>query len=155
VNELIAQEAHTNYENIISVKNRIGKDLLVLGKLLKVNHDNKYYRTLNYDTWESFLAMPELSMSRFWAFKLIKVYEVWVDKYNVEPAKLDIDLEKLWLVSTMGVNEDNYEEMLEKARTLSRSDLRQLKSGDYEFEPEKYKVVICPKCGHEFKIYKE
>ena len=152
MNELIAQEAHTNYENIISVKNRIGKDLLVLGKLLKANHDNKYYRTLNYDTWESFLAMPELSMSRFWAFKLIKVYEVWVDKYNVEPAKLNIDLEKLWLVSTMGVNEDNYEEMLEKARTLSRSDLRQLKSGDYEFEPKKYKVVMCPHCGGEVKV---
>jgi len=152
VNELIAQEAHTNYENIISVKNRIGKDLLVLGKLLKINHDNKYYQTLNYDTWESFLAMPELSMSRFWAFKLIKVYEVWVDKYNVEPAKLNIDLEKLWLVSTMGLNEHNYEEMLEKARSLSRSDLRQLKSGDYEFDQEKYKVVICPHCGGEVRV---
>jgi len=153
VNELIAQEAHTNYENIISIKNRIGKDLLILGKLLKINHDNHYYRTLNYDTWESFLAMPELSMSRFWAFKLIKVYEVWIDKYNVEPAKLNnIDLEKLWLATTMGLNEDNYEEMLEKARTLSRSDLRQLKSGDYEFDQEKYKVVTCPHCGGEVRV---
>jgi len=152
VNEIIAEEAHNNYENIIGVKNRIGKDLLILGQLLKINHDNQYYKTLNYDTWESFLAIPELSISRFWAFKLMKVCETWIDKYNVEPAKLNVDLEKLWLTTTMGLNESNYEEKLEQARTLSRSDLRQLKSGDYEFNPEKYKIVICPHCGGGVKV---
>ena len=153
MNEIIAKEAHTNYENIIGVKNRIGKDLLILGQLLKINHDNKYYKTLNYDTWESFLAIPELSMSRFWAFKLMKVCETWIDKYSVSPAKLNIDLEKLWLTTTMGLNENNYEEMLEQARSLSRSDLRQLKSGkEYEFDSERYKMVQCPSCGHNFKV---
>ena len=151
MNEIIAEEAHNNYKDIISVKHRIGKDLLILGHLLKINHDNQYYKTLNYDTWESFLAIPELSMSRFWAYKLMKVYETWIEEFGVEPAKLDVDLEKLWLTTTMGLNETNYEEMLEQARNLSRSDLRQLKSGDYEFDPERYKVVICPKCGYEFK----
>jgi len=151
VNEIIAKEAHNNYENIIGVKNRIGKDLLILGQLLKINHDNHYYKTLNYDTWESFLAIPELSMSRFWAFKLMKVCETWIDEFDVSPAKLNIDLEKLWLTTTMGLNKDNYEEMLEQARCLSRSDLRQLKSGEYEF-PERYKMVICPHCGGEVKV---
>ena len=151
MNEIIAEEAHNNYENIIGVKNRIGKDLLILGQLLKINHDNQYYKTLNYDTWESFLAIPELSISRFWAFKLMKVCETWIDKYNVEPAKLNVDLEKLWLTTTMGLNESNYEEKLEQARSLSRSDLRQLKSGEYEFDSERYKMVTCPKCGFEFR----
>jgi len=93
-----------------------------------------------------------LSISRFWAFKLMKVCETWIDKYNVEPAKLNVDLEKLWLTTTMGLNESNYEEKLEQARSLSRSDLRQLKSGDYEFDSERYKVVTCPKCSFEFKV---
>ena len=151
MNEIIAEEAHDNYENIIGVKNRIGKDLLILGQLLKINHDNHYYKTLNYDTWGSFLAIPELKMSRFWAFKLMKVYEIWIDKYGVSPAKLNIDIESLWLTTTMGLNKNNYEEMLEQARSLSRSDLRQLKSGkEYEFG-ERYKMITCPMCGHEFR----
>ena len=47
-------------------------------------------------------------------------------------------------------NKENYEEVLEQARTLSRSDVRQLKSGnEYEY---KFKEIMCPKCGHSFRV---
>lgn len=149
MNEIIVKEAFKNHRYILDLKSRIGEDLLRLALLLKNSHDNKYYKTLGYDTWEAYLGTPEISMSRFWAFKLVKVYEIWVDKFGVNPAKLDIDMEKLFLTSTMATQE-NYEEVLEQARILSRSDVQQLKSGK-EYEP-RYKIVICPHCGGEVKV---
>lgn len=149
MNEVIVKEAFENHRYILDLKSRIGEDLLRLALLLKNSHDNKYYRTLGYTTWEEYLGTPEISMSRFWAFKLIKVYEIWVDKFGVAPAKLDIDMEKLFLTTTMATQE-NYEEVLEQARTLSRSDVQHLKSGK-EYEP-RYKMVTCEKCGYEFKV---
>ena len=142
------KSAFENCQNIIALKNNIGQDLLRLASLLIVNHNNQYYRILGYNTWEEFLAIPEISMSRFFAFKLMKVYEIWVDKFNVSPAKLDIDIEKLYLTSIMATDE-NYEEVLEQARNLSRSDVRQLKG--YEYQPS-YKMITCPFCNHEIKV---
>ena len=152
MNEIIVKEAFENHRYILDLKSRIGGDLLRLASLLTISHDNKYYKTLGYSTWEEYLGTPEISMSRFFAFKLMKVYEIWVDKFGVSPAKLDIDIEKLYLTSTMATQE-NYEEVLEQARTLSRSDVKQLKSGkEYEFDSAKYKIVICPHCGGEVRV---
>ena len=144
------KSAFENCQNIIALKNNIGQDLLRLASLLVVNHNENYYKILGYDTWEEFLAIPEISISRFWAYKLIKVYETWVEKFGVEPAKLDIDLEKLFLTIKKATKE-NYEEVLEQARNLSRSDVKQLMSGKgYEFE--RYKMVTCPHCGGEVRV---
>lgn len=147
--EIIVKEAFKNHRYILDLKSRIGGDLLRLASLLTISHNNKYYKTLGYNTWEEYLGTPEISMSRFFAFKLMKVHEIWVKGFNISPAKLDIDIEKLYLTSTMATNE-NYEEVLEQARTLSRSDVKQLKSGE-EYEP-RYKMVTCPSCGTEFKV---
>ena len=144
------KSAFENCQNIIALKNNIGQDLLRLASLLVVNHNENYYKILGYDTWEGFLAIPEISMSRVWAYKLIKVYETWVEKFGVEPAKLDIDLEKLFLTIKKATKE-NYKEVLEQARNLSRSDVKQLMSGK-EYEFERYKIVICPHCGGEVRV---
>lgn len=155
MNEIIAEIAFKNHQDIISVKNRIGKDLLGLASLLTVNHDNRYYKTLGYSTWEEFLATPEISMSRFFAYKLMQIDRVWVQEYSVSPAKLQgIDSEKLYLMGTMinkNLTNEEIEERLEQARTLSRSDVKQLKSGK-EYEYERYKIVTCPHCGGEVKV---
>ena len=137
--------AFENCQNIIAIKKNIGKDILELALLLIANHDNRYYRVLGYDTWEEFLAIPEISMSRSFAYKIMQVYRIWVEKYNVSQDKLtDIDSEKLFLAGTQATKED-YEEWLEKAKVLSRSDIRGLIKGE-EYE---YKVT-CPFCGKEF-----
>lgn len=149
MNEITVKEAFENHRYILDLKSRIGGDLLRLASLLVLSHKNKYYKTLGYNTWESYLGTPELSMSRFFAFKLMRVYEIWVEKFGINPSLLDIDIEKLYLSSLMA-NQDNYEEVLEQARVLSRSDVQRLRSGK-EYEP-RYKMVTCPKCNHEFKV---
>lgn len=141
----IAEEAYTNHQLIIKIKQSITKDFWNLAIMLKINRDRKYYRTLGYETFEEYLGTPEISLSRAYTYKLIKNYELWVQKYRVSPAKLQgIDSEKLYLVGVVATKED-YEEWLEKAKVLSRSDIRSLIKGeDYEYK------VTCPECGFKF-----
>jgi len=137
--------AFENSQKIIALKNNIEKDFMILASLLITNHDEKYYKVLGYETWEEFLAIPEVSISRSFAYKIMQVYRVWVIKYGVSQENLDIDNEKLFLASIQAT-EENYEEWLERARTLSRSDIRGLLKGDdYEY------TVECPKCHYRFK----
>ena len=137
--------AFENSQKIINLKNSIEKDLLRLASLLISNHDNQYYKILGYDSWEEFLAIPELSMSRSFAYKIMQVYRIWIQKFFVSQENLmNIDNEKLFLASTQATK-DNYEEWLERARTLSRSDIRGLIKGeDYNY------TVTCPRCHYEF-----
>ena len=141
----IADEAFTNHQLIIKIKQSITKDFWNLAIMLKINRDRRYYKTLGYETFEEYLGTPEISLSRGYVYKLIKNYELWVQKYHVSLAKLnEIDSEKLYLAG-MIATKDNYNEWLEKAKTLSRSDIKSLIKGE-EYE---YKVT-CPFCGREF-----
>ena len=141
----IADEAFNNHQIIIKIKQSITKNFWNLAVMLKINRDRRYYKTLGYETFEEYLGTPEISLSRGYVYKLIKNYELWVQKYNVSPAKLEgIDSEKLYLAGTL-TTKNNYEEWLEKAKALSRSDIRGLIKGeDYEYK------VTCPFCGKEF-----
>lgn len=145
----IAEEAFTNHQIIIKIKQSITKNFWNLAVMLKINRDRKYYKTLGYETFEEYLGTPEISLSRGYVYKLIKNYELWVQKYNVSPAKLQgIDTEKLYLVGIMS-NKNDYEEWLEKAKVLSRSDIRGLIKGeDYEYK----EWIECPKCHYKFII---
>jgi len=142
----ITDEAFTNHQLIIKIKQSITKDFWNLAIMLKINRDRKYYNILGYSTFEEYLGTPEISLSRGYVFKLIKNYELWVQKYNVSPAKLQgIDAEKLYLTGIVATKED-YEEWLERARVLSRSDIRGLIKGEeYEY------WVKCPQCGYKWQ----
>jgi len=149
VNKITQSEAVKYHQAVLRVTVEIKKNLWDLAIVLKHIRDKKLYKFYE-DTWESYLASLNSSISRSFAHKLIANYELWSETYNIPQEKLQgIDTEKLYIAGIMSTKE-NYEEVLEQARTLSRSDLRQLKSGE-EYEP-RYKVVMCPKCGTEIKV---
>lgn len=148
IDRKIAKIAFENHTHIINLKGKITKSFLELAFFLKTNHDEKYYNVLGYDSFSEYLGTPEIGLCRSYAFKLIKIYEVWVEKYNIEVEKLqDIDVEKLYIATTLIKGED-YEERLEQARTLSRSDLRGFTDRGYK----QYKTVQCPNCNFRFEI---
>jgi len=154
MNKIIQSEAVKYHQAVLRVTVEIKKNLWDLAIVLKHIRDHKLYKFYE-DTWESYLASLNSSISRSFAHKLIANYEIWIDEYNISQEKLiDIDSEKLYVTGTMisgqGLASEEVMEVLEQARTLSRSDLRQLKSGE-EYEP-RYKVVTCPKCGTEIKV---
>jgi len=154
INEALATEAHKYHQAVLRVTVEIKKNLWDLAIVLKHIRDNQLYKFYN-DTWEAYLASLNSSISRSFAHKLITNFEIWVEEYTIPQDKLqDIGSEKLYIAGTMisgqGLASEEVMEVLEQARTLSRSDLKQLKSGE-EYEP-RCKVVTCPKCGTEFKV---
>ena len=150
IDRKVAKIAFENHTHIINLKGHITRSFLELAFFLKTNHDEKFYQVLGYDSFREYLGTPEIGLSRSYAFKLIRCYEVWVEKYNIKVEELqDIDVEKLYIATTLIKGED-YEERLEQARTLSRSDLREFTSGGYK----RYNMIECPYCHEKFEIKK-
>ena len=151
MNELERNEAVKNHRLVLEITTQIKRNLWDLAIVLKAIRDNRQYRYYN-ETWTEYLANPEIGLSRFFAHKIIFNYEIWVEQYHVSQEKLkDIDSEKLYIAGTMATTED-YELVLEQARTLSRSDLRHLKAGTSPYDSTESKMVICPKCHHQFQV---
>ena len=150
IDRKIAKIAFENHTHIINLKSHITKSFLELAFFLKISHDEKYYNTLGYDSFQEYLGTPEIGLTRSWAFKLMKVYEIWIEKYSIPAEQIqDIDVEKLYIATTLIKGED-FEERLEQARTLSRSDLREFTSGGYK----RYHMIECPYCHEKFEIKK-
>ena len=142
MNEIEGNEASINHQTILKIKYSINRSLAQLAVFLKESRDKKYY--LSYtDSWEEYLGTPEISLSRSYTHKLIKNYELWVQTYHIDPDELDdIDSEKLYLTGQKAT-EDDYGEWLEKAKILSRSDIKGLMEGnEYEYK------LTCPECKY-------
>ena len=147
------EEAHKYHQAVLRVTVEIKKNLWDLAIILKHIRDNKLYKYYS-DTWESYLADLNSSISRSFAHKIITNYEIWGEEFNVSQDKLRIDQEKLFDIGTMITGKkltlEEVEENLERAKNWSRSDVRQYKSGK-EYEP-RYKMIECPYCGKEIKV---
>jgi len=116
--------AQDNYNHIVELKQTIGSVSFLMGKLLVENKRNGYYKLLGHNTFESFLGSSEISFHRTTAYKYMKVYSEFIEYYKLGQQDLqDIDLDKLYLILPI-IDKNNVQEWVEKARTLSRSDLR-------------------------------
>lgn len=117
-----ADRAHHNYDEIVKCKVYAAANFLKTGGLLKESLDNAYWKVLGYDSWESFLGSPDISMKIKWAYDLIRVYRVFVEKLGMEQRELlGIDISKLILVAPVAESDP---EWVDKARHLSKSDLK-------------------------------
>ena len=136
---------------VVKTKADIERNFIKLGAYLKLMHDEALYVHEDCLTWTEYLDMPEVDLSRSQAFKLIQVYSRWCERYKHNPDELrGVSIEKLYIASSQA-NETNHEEWLEKAKTLSRADLKALTPGN----KQRYEMITCPKCGYSFEYKKE
>lgn len=149
-NEVTITHATNAHKKICSLKEALQKNFIELGAYLKIVHDENLYLLLDYPTWQEYLDVPEVDLSRSQAFKLMAVYERWIEGYGYSPDEISkISIEKLYIASSQA-NETNYAEWLEKARTLSRADLKAETPGNVQ-KPEQ---IVCPHCGEQFDYYR-
>ena len=117
-------------DKVIQLKNAIGQQIIVLGGLLWEIKDNRLWDG-HYESFESFLGDPEISFARSTAFRAIKIYQIYVLKFNIKDQVEEIETEKLYRITPIirDLQEDIPSDMdkvfewVEKAKTLSRSDL--------------------------------
>ena len=144
-NEITAVTANQNFQDTVTLKRSLNGGFLELARLLKENKDDKLYKVLGYETFEAYLATPELALSRSHVYTLIQIYEKLVVELKVQPAELvDTEWSKLQIVLPQ-INENNKEDLLDKARSLSRSDLKAITSGEEHGSGFNYNV--CPMCN--------
>lgn len=117
----------------------------------------EHYRTIMGDqdaTWRSFIAQPELQPLKVSkADRLAKIYKTYItDMGLTEEDILGVDSNSLHRLTNV-VKPENVKEWLEKAKTLSRSDLfREIKFGEIdemkcEHQWKTKQINICKLCG--------
>ena len=115
--------AHENYTYIVSLKKNINSSFWQLVAELKKCRDKKYWEVLGNENWETYLAQPEIDLAGGTVDNYITVYNAFVEKNLLTHALVELSIGKLQAI-TPYLTKENAEELLLKARTLSRSDLR-------------------------------
>src|SRR3990167_8421096 len=77
MSDLTVQQAHKNFEKIIILVKDITQRWLFLGQLLWENREKGYWEKLGHESFNSFLAAPELGLSPTTHYKFIHLYELY------------------------------------------------------------------------------
>ena len=124
MNDLVnIDQAHENYTYIVELKKNINSSFWQLVTELKKCRDNNYWQVLGHESWSSYLAQPEIDLVVGTVDNYITVYNAFKEKDLLTHALVELSIGKLQAI-TPYLTSDNAEELLEKAKTLSRSDLR-------------------------------
>ncbi len=92
--------------------------------------------------WRDFIR-EQFDISESFASKLMTVYKVFVLEGGISPAKLEsVDSEKLYLARDL---DGDIEEKLEKAKLLTRRELKEEKTDEDGHEHEW--IEVCKKCS--------
>ncbi len=75
--------AHQNYEDTVSLKGEIARNFVHLGRLLKESLDNAYWKLLGHDSFEAYVATPDIALSRSYAYQVVKLYRVYVEQMGL------------------------------------------------------------------------
>ena len=146
------------HEKILYLKRDIERQFVKLGAFLKLVRDRELYREKGIESFEIYIAQPELSFKRSTVYSMIGIYE---DFFEEESNRLDIkNLEEIDFTKLDRIRqfrkENNFSEWIEKARTLSLSDLN-AEIREAKGEPEKVYnpksrmvTLTCPHCGQSF-----
>lgn len=135
IDKTIYDKAFMCYTEIRQRRHEVQMHFLELGRLFKEARDNRYYKMLDYHTFEAFCASPELAFRRSTVYGLIRIYELYVVKLQAGTELLaQIGQAKLTMINP--VVEQAPDEWLWKAKEMSRSDLREELAGCKAITPE-------------------
>ena len=68
-------QAFMNDLHIKQLRRGVQENFLELARLLKESRDERYFERLDYSTFESYIASPELSFERRTVYRLFAIYE--------------------------------------------------------------------------------
>jgi len=148
MNEIIVSKAQSTHEIVIKIKKEIHTYFMSLAVCLKAIKTNAYYLELGFTSFEEYCQQPDVDLSVNRCNKLIRIYNRWIEDYGYKVEELEgVDTECLDIAQSQAT-EETKEEWLEKARLLSRADLRALTPGCKHYP--KPLEIVCPHCGKKF-----
>ncbi len=118
-----ADDAWERHRRIVSLRNQSEATFLQLGEELYWFEDKKQFREMDYETFEAYLADPEVDISRSLAFQLKAIYRHFLLQIKVQTSGLlEAGHSKLQMLIPY-TDAGNAQEWIEKAASLSCSDL--------------------------------
>lgn len=121
---LAAPDAHDVHTDIVALRNIAVRTFLHLGERLHQFREMRGWLALGHPTFESYIADPDVDISRTLAFRLIAVHKAFTLMLPCPPGGLlAAGPNKLELLIPH-VHSQNVDEWVSKAAALSRSDLR-------------------------------
>lgn len=125
-----AEQAFKYHQQVVNGKETMVEGILMIGEGLYWIRELEGYRDLGHENFTSYLGSPEIGMKRQYAYKFINVYETFGLELSCSPDRLEkIGVNKLYMI-TDHVDEENVDEMLERAQGNSMSDLDKYLSDD-------------------------
>jgi len=126
----LANKAHGLHRDVVLCKHALTKNFLTLAERLYQIKEEGLYETLDYPSFTSYLASPEVSISATTAYSLIDIYRTFLLELKVNESELiPIGRTKLERILPV-VTPENAEDWLSQAETLSTTDLTiQVKKG--------------------------
>lgn len=122
--DAVTTDAWARHQRIIALYDQVKRTFIELGRELYWFQKEKQFLALDYPTFESYLADPDVDIDRTTAFKLKRVYQRFELELECTAAVLlPVGPDKLDVIRPH-VDEGNVGEWLASAATLSRSDLR-------------------------------
>jgi hypothetical protein len=136
-------QAHENYEYICKLRHSINNGFWILVEQLKKCREEKYWQTLGYETFASYLAQPEIDFN-------LRTVDNWITTYNhiktynllTQYGSIDMAVSRLAIVAPH-LTKENAAELLYKAKTLSRKDLIAEVTGKEPIIKEKCTCLTC------------
>ncbi|KKR27917.1 MAG: hypothetical protein UT61_C0062G0017 [Candidatus Woesebacteria bacterium GW2011_GWA1_39_8] len=110
---------------------------LEIGRLLKTIRDQEYFKIFGNESFTEFLGDPDIGIGYSTAYAYIYVFEVYIQKYGYARTQVaEVPWSKLRLIapSLKEASKEKAEELFDKAKTLSRSDLALELKGKTDFD---------------------
>jgi hypothetical protein len=114
--------AHKNLEDIISAQYNVVANYFIIAKCLSECQEMSWWKILGDESFNAFLGRPELGFKRSWAYELIKIYRLYVEKLGVS-AEDFVQIGPTKLLKMASVVEGDKEKWISDAKVLSVSDL--------------------------------
>lgn len=160
-----AQAAHEMDQTIRRIKRQITGLWVELAEALYHFRTGQMWRDIGYDTFEQWLADPQVELERRWVYKLTDAYRTLVIEEGVPRERVErLQVSKVnEVLPAIRRGQVDLETALSDAETLGRSDLeiryRGLHSStpgqpdtssrvETEHEPE---LAVCPTCGSTYR----
>lgn len=151
------QRAHELESEVFEGCQAIRKAWVYLAAYLYEMQSGHYYQLLGYESFDEWIGIPEISLSRSHVYALTGAYSELVIERKIELSQIeDIDSTKLGeILPAIRSGRVEVLDAIADAKVLSRSDLREKLTQEtgHPLDAEKARP-ICPHCGNRMKAGK-
>lgn len=149
ITETNAKAAHTVELEIKELLGAMRTAWVFIAEKLYHFNDQKMWEPLGYDTFEEWLASPEIELSRRHVYNLIEIWRETVVKRGLTAEELaGLEMSKVKeVLPAVRKGLIGLPEALSDVRALSRRDLRKRYKGGVIVDDEDVHLIQCPTCG--------